>query len=603
MNARPIRSIAVVVAALVLLVVAAPAATGAPGDGGAPPSEDTYIVAFKASVASVDNKTDRHERDGRFRSRFRFRHALKGFTAKLTPSQVRRLQSDPEVASVTPDRPVKALGAVPLAPGEPTPPTGVRRVEAASTTTARQASSVNVAVIDTGVDLAHPDLTAVSGTNCVAPGLAAQDDNGHGTHVAGSVAARNNGAGVVGVAPGTTVYAVKVLDSQGNGTQSQVICGIDWVTANASALNIKVANVSLGGSGSALDSCPSTADPEHKAICNSTAAGITYVVAAGNSGWDFDYAPVPDVPAAYPEVLTVSAVSDSDGLSGGTGGAPACRTTESDDRYASFSNYAATSGGQAHTIAGPGTCILSTWTGGTYRTISGTSMASPHLAGSVALCLGEGGAQGPCAGLTPAQIVQKMRSDAQAHTSAVPGYGFSGDPTRPVAGRYYGYLDWAGVPGSSPPPPPPVTNVTASPSATSIEAGTYRSGSAASLTNADTSYFQVNSTTWGTRTSRWYGSFGAVPSTLSNLKVAYQGKNSRSCTQTISVFRWADNTWVQLSSRTVGSSEVRVADLVPPGSAGSYVSPAGELRVRVGCTTIRNFYAMGNQLLISYDRP
>ena len=190
-------------------------------------------MVFKPSVASVDAETDQQERAGGIRAGFRFRHALEGYAAKLSPQQVRRLRSDSDVASVTPDRPVKAFGSVGLAAGEPTPPTGVRRVEAATTATARQASSVNVAIIDTGIDLTHPDLQAVNGTNCVSPGASAQDDNGHGTHLAGTVAARNNGTGVTGMAPGTTVYAVKVLNAAGTGSESQFICGVDWATANA----------------------------------------------------------------------------------------------------------------------------------------------------------------------------------------------------------------------------------------------------------------------------------------------------------------------------------------------------------------------------------
>ena len=104
-------------------------------------------------------------------------------------------------------------------------------------------------MIDTGVDLTHPDLNVVHGTSCVKGNPKANDDNGHGTHVAGTIAAKNNGSGVIGVAPGTTIYAVKVLNRFGSGTWSQVICGIDWVTANSAKLNIKVANLSLGGTG------------------------------------------------------------------------------------------------------------------------------------------------------------------------------------------------------------------------------------------------------------------------------------------------------------------------------------------------------------------
>ena len=399
-----------------------------------------YIVVFRDSVNSDQTADDLEQQQG-FRSEFRYRHALKGLAAQLTPAQAARLAGDPDVAFLTPDHIVEAVGTVPIGTGD-VAPTGVRRIEAATTTTARQASTVNVAVIDTGVDLTHPDLNATSGVNCVSSGSSAQDDNGHGTHVAGTIAAMNNGSGVVGVVPGTKVYAVKVLNSSGSGTWSQVICGIDWVTANAAALNIKVANMSLGGSGANDNNCGnSNADALHKAICNSAAAGVTYAVAAGNSAVDF----AGSSPANYPEVLAVTAISDSDGQPGGLGGSPTCRTGEADDAYATFSNFAVATTEINHTIAAPGVCTYSTWLSGGYNTISGTSMATPHIAGSVALCLGEVGVAGPCAGLTPAAVIQKLRTDAADHTTATPGYGFAGDPNQPRVGAYFGYLVWDGA--------------------------------------------------------------------------------------------------------------------------------------------------------------
>ena len=156
----------------------------------------------RASASRTSASTPRHE----------YKRALKGFAAQLSAADVRALRRDPEVALVSPDLQVHALACAPLAAGESVP-TGVARIEAANAREGHEASSVGVAVLDTGIDLDHPDLVAQDGKNCIASG-SADDDNGHGTHVAGTIGARNQGAGVVGVAPGTTLYAVKVLDAR-----------------------------------------------------------------------------------------------------------------------------------------------------------------------------------------------------------------------------------------------------------------------------------------------------------------------------------------------------------------------------------------------------
>jgi subtilisin len=401
-----------------------PASAGDPG----------YVVVLHDSVRdSAAEIGDLQRRDG-VAPQHRYASALKGFSAQLTDQQAARLRLEPAVAYVLPDATFQAAGTEALAAGDAVP-VGIRRVGAATTALAHRAANSAVAVLDTGIDLANADLNAIGGINCVRTGKPAQDDNGHGTHVAGIIAGRNNGSGVVGVAPGTRLYAVKVLGSNGSGTLSQVLCGIDWVTANAPGLNIAVANMSLTGGGANDGNCGrSNKDPEHQAICNSTTRGVTYVAAAGNGSTTLAGA----IPAAYPEVLTATAMSDSDGAPGGLGAAPSCKKGERDDSYATFSNYAVSATDQAHTVAAPGTCVVSDARRGGTAMYWGTSQAAPHVAGAVALCLGNGGAAGPCAGQAPAQVIARVRSDAAA--AATVSNGFLGDPLRPLSGRYFGHL-------------------------------------------------------------------------------------------------------------------------------------------------------------------
>jgi len=418
-----------IAAGLAALLVSAPAA----GAAGPRPAGEPYVVVLQDRSGPPDAAIDALERAGGFRAGQRYRFALHGFAATLTAEQAARLRGDRRVSYLSPDRPVHASGLVPLPDGESVP-SGVRRIESAGPNpggTAHEASSVDVAVIDTGIDLSHPDLNAVDGRNCLTAGAPAQDDHGHGTHVAGTIGARSTGAGLVGVAPGTRLVAVKVLDSTGSGTTASVICGIDYVTAHAAT--IRVANMSLASFGFTDGACGELfGDAMHQAVCSSTAAGVTYVAAAGNDGSDLSLT----APAVYEEVLTAAAISDTDGLPGGTGG-PSCRAGEGDDVPATFSNYAdpTDAGALAHLVAAPGTCIESTWLGGTRRLASGTSMAAPHVTGAVALCLGEAGASGPCTGLTTSQIVAKLVADARARQTSDPGYGYT-----PIAGRSYGPL-------------------------------------------------------------------------------------------------------------------------------------------------------------------
>ena len=382
-----------------------------------------YIVVFHDDERDVDGLAAEHGRAYGANVSALYHSALKGYAATISQARIGDIRRDPRVAFVSEDRDVQAVAQ--------TLPSGVDRIDGELSSHAGLNSwTIAVAVIDTGSG-PHGDLNIAGGKNCQT-GNSFSDGNGHGTHVAGTIGAISNTAGVVGVAPGIPIYSVRVLDNRGSGRWSNVICGIDWVTANAGSLHIKVANMSLGGGGSDDGNCGNTnGDALHKAVCSSVAAGVTYAVAAGNDNVDLSGF----VPAAYNEVLAVTAVADFNGQPGG-GAAATCRA-DVDDTAADFSNFAAPGGpDEGHTIAAPGVCINSTWKGGGYNIISGTSMASPHAAGTAALCI----ATGKCSGV-PSAVIAKLRFDASVQPS---GYGFADDPNSVIGDRYSGYLIYAG---------------------------------------------------------------------------------------------------------------------------------------------------------------
>ncbi len=354
-----------------------------------------YVVVLKSSVSRSGVVAEEHARRyGATVSKI-YRSALKGYAATIPDSRLASLRADSRVDFVAPDTKVSTFDSA---------GTGIGRVRAVDK--ANNGTGVNVAVIDTGIDLDHPDLAAniVGGTNCSKGNRGVYDDvNGHGTHVAGVIAAADNGAGVVGVAPEAKLWAVRVLDSGGSGSTSDVICGIDYVDSKSPAKGgpITVANMSLGGWGSDDGNCGATnADAMHAAICRAVSDGVTFVVAAGNGMTDVNRI----WPASYDEVLTVSALGDSDGAPCSGGAATA---HSADDTFATFSNYAMSAADRAHLIAAPGVGIYSTYKGGGYATLNGTSMASPHVAGAAALYV----AAHP--GATPAQVGSALRAAAE----------------------------------------------------------------------------------------------------------------------------------------------------------------------------------------------
>lgn len=352
-------------------------------------------------------------------------------------------------------------------------PNGIARIGAANPgDTPLDFSDVGVAVIDTGIDLSNPDLNVVGGVDCSsgaggynagnvrieggqrsiwepAPrdaegepvpdfltfdGLEFEiqtlerphliggrnvratgydDGNGHGTHVAGIIGARDNGTGVVGVAPNASLYAVRVLGNSGGGSIENLICGLDWVEANADVID--VANMSLGARApvkimDVIEPCDTDEadyppyiqrtellkDELHEAVCDVVEAGVTLVVAAGN-GWG-DAGTV--IPAAYPEVITVSSFADFDGLPGGLAvdadPDPDVNTVSqcadmggTDDAFYSHLNGApalgyGSFGGETVDIAAPGVCVFSTFPNFGFASLTGTSMATPHVTGTVA---------------------------------------------------------------------------------------------------------------------------------------------------------------------------------------------------------------------------
>lgn len=288
---------------------------------------------------------------------------VNGVAVCLPPAAQARLNARPEVLRIDDDAEVHALDKPPSPPGQdkkppkeedPEPeeevlPWGVDRIDAEYAWLAEPGYTgvgVNVAVVDTGIDHTHPDLAVAGGVNVINLRKDYKDDNGHGTHVAGIIAALDNDIGVVGVAPEASLYGVKVLDRRGSGWLSDVIAGIDWCVNN-NDVDIDIVNLSLG--------LNSDIQSLEDACVAAKAAGLILVAAAGNDGGAVHY------PAAYDSVIAVSAVDSSDSI-------------------AAWSSY-----GPEVELCAPGVDIYSTYKGGGYAVESGTSMAAPHVAGTLAL--------------------------------------------------------------------------------------------------------------------------------------------------------------------------------------------------------------------------
>jgi subtilisin family serine protease len=364
--------LAVLVAALALLVGVASAQEGGQDVPRAQPQAsqekipNSYIVVFEEEeVRDPAALANEHARAYGLRLRFRYQHAIEGYAAVFPNDRaLQRVRSDPRVDYVEQDQVARAVVRQTL-------PWGIKKIGANLSSTRAgdgtgAVSNVKAYVLDTGI-YEHGDLNVVDHVNFVDDQNT--DCNGHGTHVAGTLAAEDNARAVVGVAPGAPLIDVRVLGCDGTGSWSGIIAGVDWVTANA--VKPAVANMSLsGGASQAVDD----------AVLKSANSGVFYSVAAGN--------------AVPPNTVGNDACSYSPARAGANtdNGIVTTAATDSKDREASFSNY-----GSCVDIWAPGVNILSTKMGGGTTTFSGTSMAAPHVGGGGALYLSTHASANPSA--------------------------------------------------------------------------------------------------------------------------------------------------------------------------------------------------------------
>ena len=341
------------------------------------PIPGKYIVKFKDSIGNASEKADKLVNKHGVNVEHVYENSFKGANITVPPGKEKDLAKDPDVEQLVQDFTISANDRLTLsAQATQVIPTGIKWT-AANLNTTNEGLGATVAVLDTGIDFNHPDLKVNKAlsrdfTNDMTGG---NDNNksigGHGTHCAGVIAALDNTIGVLGVGSKIDLVSVKVLDRSGSGSFGGIIAGLDYVTSKASVIG--VTNSSFGAKGGTN---PSQAFLDVSALLRqayqrAANAGVINVVAAGNESVDVTLNNT--APAMYPEVITVSAVNDSNGLQG-------------DDSWASFSNF-----GTEVDIIAPGVNILSTAIGGGTSSLSGTSFACPHVAGTVALYIARNG--------------------------------------------------------------------------------------------------------------------------------------------------------------------------------------------------------------------
>jgi subtilisin len=290
-------------------------------------------------------------------------YVAKGFAIKISNNKIlEQLKNNPLVEYIGHDREISALSSQ---MENQIIPQSVDRIDGDENLENSNSNVVDadIAILDTGIDLDHSDLNVFHEKTFIPGTTNADDDHGHGTHLAGIAAAKDNSFGIVGIAPGARLWALKILESSGMGEISTLIKGLDYINQNSNQVDIAVLSLGCECESGALDI----------AINNSIKAGITIVVAAGNEGKNAGTF----TPANNPDVITVSAIADTDGKCGGNGPSS---PYGGDDMLASFSNF-----GNVVDISAPGVDIYSTFKSNSYTKLTGTSMAAPHVAGAAAL--------------------------------------------------------------------------------------------------------------------------------------------------------------------------------------------------------------------------
>jgi len=418
-------------------------------------SEGSYIVVLKGPNGSSSIEADISRAGGR--TERRFTHVLNGLSVRIKNSEVARLRNNPNVLSVEPDQQMFAVDTQ-----SPTPSWGLDRIDQRSLplnstfTATAQGSGVDTYIVDTGIYASHTEFTGrlAAGFSSIADSNGTNDCNGHGTHVAGTTAGTT-----YGIAKSATLIPVRVLDCSGSGSNSGVIAGLDWIVAHHISGKAAVVNMSLGGGAStALDT----------AVQNVINDGIVMVVAAGNSNVDA----CNTSPARATNALTVGATGQYS-------------TGETTDSRSSYSNY-----GPCLDIFAPGSRITSSWIGGSaaINTISGTSMAAPHVAGVAAVLFGRYPSS------TASQIASMLRTSATPNVVISPG---TGSP------NYLLYLDPLGGKPSGPDAVTPVapsapTAITITPSSGSLSIK-FTAGSAGTSPITNYKYSLDGGVTWLTR--------------------------------------------------------------------------------------------------------